>query len=277
MDRIPLTPQSRELGDELRNLRKQFAKGEEFAAQLGWDPSKVSNIERGKVRPSKTDLAQYLSACGKDLDCIDEFSNRYRHAFEPYCAQRADNFRTIMFAEHTATTITGYSKATLPDLLRTADYTTQVLQHCGATPEQIRSTLESQRERQRILRSPAHPGCTFYVSERVIAAQLCDDRAMMDQLELLKQLSWALRIVPEGKDLPASTGFTVYEQEKVPTTVVVDCDLAGVFIHDDAAISRCQAVLATLSGVALSNAESRDLLSRLLADKYVEVIKAAAS
>lgn len=275
MDRIPLTPRSRELGDELRRLRKQFAKGAEFAAQLGWDPSKVSNIEHGKARPTEKDLTQYLTACGKDLDCIDEFSNRYRHAFEPYFAQRADNFSTIIFAEHTATTITGYSKETLPDLLQTADYTTHVLRQCGATPEQIRAALESQRERQRVLRSATRPDCTFYVSERAVTTQLGDGRATMDQLELLKQLAWALRIVPDDKDLPTSTGFVVYEHEKAPTTVVVNCDLAGVFIHDDVAISRCQAVLATLSSVALSNAESRDLLSALLADEYVAVIEAA--
>jgi transcriptional regulator with XRE-family HTH domain len=277
MYRIPLTPQSRELGDELRHLRAQFTKGAEFATLLGWDPSKVSNIERGKVCPTETDLAQYLTACGKDLDCITEFSNRYRHAFAPYFAQRSGNFSTIMFAERTATTITGYSKATIPDLLRTTGYTTQVLRQCGATPEQIRSALESQRERQRILRSAKRSDCTFYVTERAITAHLADGRAMMDQLELLKRLSWALRIVPDEKDVPASTGFVVYEHEKMPTTVVVDCDVAGVFIHDDAAISRCRAVLAALSDVALSEAESRDLLSQLLAEEYVAVIKAATS
>ncbi|MCP2200905.1 helix-turn-helix domain-containing protein [Lentzea flava] len=277
MDRIPLTPQSRELGDELRHLRKKFAKGAEFAAQLGWDPSKVSNIERGKVRPTEKDLAQYLTACGRDLDCIDEFFDRYRNAFAPYYAQRAHNFSTIMFAEREATAIMGYSKATLPDLLRTEDYATHVLQQRGATPEQIRLALESLRERQRILRSPIRPDCVFYVSERTLTAHLGDDRATMDQLELLKQLSWALRIVPDDNDIPTSTGFVVYERDKFPTTVVVECDLADVFIHDDAAISRCRTVLATLSDVALSNAESRDLLSRSLADKYAAVIKAAAS
>lgn len=277
MDQTPFTPRSRELGDALRTLRKQFARGAEFAESLGWDPSKVSNVERGKVRPSEADLAQYLTACGKDRDCITEFVNQYRQAFNPYFAQQTDKFSTVMFAERGAATITGYSKTALPDLLRIDGYTEMLLQRRGATPDQIETAIRSQRERQRILRSSNRPSCVFYIAETALSAQLDEVRERMDQLELLRRYSRIIRIIPDGKTLPSSTDFTMYAHEKSPTTVVVDCEFAKVFIQDGSAVSQCQAVLATLSEMALGHTDSGALLSRLLGEEYVAVIKAAAS
>ncbi|WP_434452922.1 Scr1 family TA system antitoxin-like transcriptional regulator [Lentzea sp. E54] len=139
---------------------------------------------------------------------------------------------------------------------------------CGATPEQIRSAVQSQQERRDILRAPRRPTFMFYVSEAAVRAQLDDDRTRMDQLELLKHMSWALRVVPAGKELPSSSGFTLYEYEKMPATAVVDCDVARVFVQDGAATSRCRRVLASLDHTALSHYESRDLFSQLLTEEY---------
>ncbi|MDX8033491.1 helix-turn-helix transcriptional regulator [Lentzea sp. BCCO 10_0856] len=276
MDRAPLTPRSRELGDELRTLRERFARGSEFAKSLDWDPSKVSNIERGKVHPTDIDLAQFLTACGKDRRWITEFIGHYRQAFEPYFAQQPTNSTTILFAERTATTITGYGGTMIPDLVRTDAYTEHTLQQCGATPEQIRSAVQSQQERCCILRASRRPAYMFYVNETAVRAQLDDDRTRMDQLELLKRMAWALRVVPAGKELPSSSGFTLYEYEKMPATAVVDCDVARVFAQDDAATSRCRRVLARLDHMALSHSESRDLFSQLLTEEYVAAIATAS-
>ena len=276
MDRASLTPRSRELGDELRTLREPFAKGAEFAKSLDWDPSKVSNIERGKVHPTDVDLAQYLTACGKDRHWITEFIDHYRQAFEPYFAQHPANSKTILFAERTATAITGYGGPMIPALFQTDAYTDHVLQQGEASPEQVRAAVQSQQERRCILRSPWRPTCLFYVNESAVRALLADDRTRMDQLELLKCMSWAIRVVPADKELSSSSGFTLYEYEKMPATAVVDCDVARVFVQDDAATSRCRRVLATLDHIALGHSESRDLFSQLLTDEYVAAIADAS-
>ncbi|HEX7307508.1 helix-turn-helix transcriptional regulator, partial [Lentzea sp.] len=97
MTAIMSTPLSRDLGDELRRLRESCTSftGRAMAVQLGWDPSKVSDIELGKVRASEIDLVQYLATCGKDLRYMEEFRLRYRHAFDLYFAQLPDNLRTL--------------------------------------------------------------------------------------------------------------------------------------------------------------------------------------
>ncbi|HEX7303742.1 helix-turn-helix transcriptional regulator, partial [Lentzea sp.] len=87
------TAYSRDLGDELRRLRESGTglTGRALAVQLGWDPSKVSNIEHGRARASEIDLVQYLTLCGKDVDFFEEFRRRYRHAFDLYFVQVPDN------------------------------------------------------------------------------------------------------------------------------------------------------------------------------------------
>ncbi|GAA3689118.1 hypothetical protein GCM10022267_89890 [Lentzea roselyniae] len=84
MTAIASTAYSRDLGDELRRLRESCTtfNGHAMAVQLGWDPSKVSNIERGKARASEIDLVQYLATCGKDIDYFEEFRSRYHNAFD---------------------------------------------------------------------------------------------------------------------------------------------------------------------------------------------------
>ncbi|MFJ8966807.1 Scr1 family TA system antitoxin-like transcriptional regulator [Lentzea sp. NPDC102401] len=259
----------------LRALRQEFPTGSEFAERLDWDPSKISNIERGKVRPTELDLAQYLTACSKGKSAITEFTNHYRNAFESYFAQNWDNFETIAHAERSATTITGYGKESLPVLLRTVHYTERLLQERGATPEQIQDAIRSQRERQRILYPTSRPSCLFYVAETALSAPLNVDRERMDQFELVRRMSRFIRIIPTDKRLPASTDFTIYERDKAPATVVAECEFARVFVHDGSAVSQCRAALAALDDVALSPAESKILLSRLLAEEYVTVLQVA--
>lgn len=97
------TAYSGDLGDELRRVRETCMglNGRALAIKLGWDPSKVSNIEHGRARASEIDLAQLFTACGKNLDFLEEFKLRYRHAFDLYFAQVPDNLRTIAMTETT--------------------------------------------------------------------------------------------------------------------------------------------------------------------------------
>src|SRR5690349_13661993 len=96
------TAYSRVLGDELSRLRENNTSfgGRSMAVQLGWDPSKVSNIETGKARPTEVDLAQYLATCGKGVEFLQDFTNRYRHAFDLYFAQVPENLRTLVMVEN---------------------------------------------------------------------------------------------------------------------------------------------------------------------------------
>jgi len=97
MNGDPSTPYSRDLGDELRQIRERYTtfRGRRIARMLGWDPGKVSNIEHGKARASEIDIVQYLGRCGRSQAFIEDFLNRYRSAFDLYFVQVPTNLRTM--------------------------------------------------------------------------------------------------------------------------------------------------------------------------------------
>ncbi|RAS64987.1 helix-turn-helix protein [Lentzea atacamensis] len=149
MTAIISTPYSRDLGDELRRLRESCTSfnGRAMAVQLGWDPSKVSDIELGKVRASEIDLVQFLTTCGKDIDFFEEFRRRYHNAFDLYFAQVPDNLRTLAMTEAMATKIFSYKVMTVHGLLQTERYARELFvdSHIEA-PEDIEEYVQGRME-----------------------------------------------------------------------------------------------------------------------------------
>lgn len=281
MDQIVVTPQGCELGDELRSLRigAGFDSGSQFAVQLGWDPSKVSNIEHGKVRASETDLAQYLTACGRDRHSIARFFERGRNIFDAYYAQSPESFGTITHVERSTTLITSYGGTTIPDLLRTDAYAKKIMQRAGATREQIRAAIESMRKRHSILRRAQPPSCVFYLTELAIqSADGLNESTTIEQLERLKQSQFPIHIVRSEKADLVATDFTIYDYSKRrPATVFIDCEMAKVFTIDEAGLDRCRGVVDTLNKVSMCRADSRKRLTKLIGDKQVSMLMEATN
>lgn len=265
MTAIISTAYSRDLGDELRHLRETCTTlgGRSMAAQLGWDPSKVSNIETGKARASEIDLAQYLSICGKDLDFLLEFANRYRHAFDTYFAQVSDNLRTIAMTEAAATKITAYDILTVHGLTQTESYARALLTESGRNAAaEIEEFVRLRMERQAILRRPYPPECTFYVHELALQMRLGDAWIMADQFRRLLFRSHVLRIVPaKVKGAAFHSKCTLFEFDKVSPVVYTESDLANVFAQDGGAIARSRKLFEHLDEVALDEEQSRRKLA----------------
>ncbi|WP_434445037.1 helix-turn-helix domain-containing protein [Lentzea sp. E54] len=250
------TAYSRDLGDELRRLRQRFTglRGRSLAIQLGWDPSKVSNLEHGKIRVSEIDLAQYLTACGKDIDFIDDFCRRYRNAFDPYLAQSAADVRTLAMTEAMATKITAYDVLTVNSLLQTPKYARALQAATGHVPEDM--------DRQAVLRRPGGPTCVFYLHELALRMHPGDAQVMEEQCASLQANSRLVRIVPaEAETAAFQSQCTLYEFEKATPLVYAESDLAQVFAQDDTAVERSRKLFDLLDAVALDETRSQRLLA----------------
>ncbi|HUQ61767.1 helix-turn-helix transcriptional regulator [Lentzea sp.] len=265
MTAIISTAYSRDLGDELRRLRETCTKlgGRAMAAQLGWDPSKVSNIENGKARASDIDLAQYLATCGKDFDFLDDFRNRYRHAFDMCFAQVSNNLRTLAMTESMATKITAYDVLTVPGLVQTRSYAHALFTETGRVAEaEIEEFVRLRMERQVIWRRPYRPECTFFVHELALRMGLGDDQVMRDQYRRLLFTTHVLRIVPaEARGAAHLSKCTLFEFDKAPPVAYTESDLANVFAQDSAAIAQTRTLFRRLEAVALDEQQSRRKLA----------------
>lgn len=261
MNSITATAYSRDLGDELRRLRETCStlNGRHFAIQLGWDPSKVSNIEHGKAKASEIDLVQFLTACGKDLDYLNEFKRRYHNAFDPYFAQLPSNLRTLAMTEAMATKITSYDVMTPAGLLQVEGYARELLTEGGIeAPEDIEKFVRARMERQTILRRPNRPECLFFVHELALQTRMGDAQLMEDQYLRLLFNTHILRVVPEHiRGALHHSKCTLYEFEKAAPIVHSETNMAQVFAQDHEAVERARRLFERLDAVALDAEQSR--------------------
>lgn len=271
MNGDPSTPYSRDLGDELRQVRERYTtfRGRRIARMLGWDPGKVSNIEHGKVRATEIDIVQYLGRCGRSQAFIEDFLNRYRSAFDHYFVQVPTNLRTMSMAESTADTITTYNMTTIHGLVQTEQYASALFEARGLhAPEVIERNVRFRMERQAILRRPNRPHCTFYIHEYALRLKIGSGEIMEDQLMRLLFHTHVIRIVPEASGAAGalSAEYMLWEYEKRSSVAYTESDLAQVFVQDLAGIKRCKSIFASLDALALDEEQSRsrvaDLASR---------------
>lgn len=264
MDSITSTAYSRDLGDELRRLRESCTgiKAVQFAELLGWHQSKVSTIERGKARASEIDLAQFLTACGKNLEFFEEFRRRYQHAFDLYFVQVTDSLRTLAMTEALATKIVSYDFTTIPGLLQTKAYTRELFKDADQeTPEEIEKYAEVRGERQAIMRRASRPDCLFYVHEVALQLRLGDAALMEEQYMRLLYNTHTLRLIPAHIS-PAAlrTDCVLYRFEKAAPVVFSETNMAQLFAQDTAAVARAERLFERLDRLALDEVQSRSKL-----------------
>ncbi|MET9630490.1 helix-turn-helix transcriptional regulator [Lentzea sp. NPDC006480] len=265
MTAITSTAYSRDLGDELRRLREKFTSltGFAFAEQLGWDPSKVSNIENGKARASEIDLIQYLMTCGRDTPYFERFRDRYRYAFDPYVVQVPDNLRTLAMTEAKAKKITTYDVHTVPGLIQTPDYARTLLSSGGNTPADVEKFLKWRMDRQAIMRRQNRPECTFYVHELALRLHEGDDAVMEEQYLRLLFHTHVLRVIPmsAGPVAIRRSARMLFSFEKLVPVAYCETDMANVFAHDGKAIAQSREFFKWLDSLALDEGQSRSLLA----------------
>ncbi|GAB2855133.1 helix-turn-helix domain-containing protein [Lentzea nigeriaca] len=268
MNGDPSTPYSRDLGDELRQVRERYTtfRARKIARMLGWDPGKVSNIEHGKVRASEIDIVQYLGRCGRPQSFIEDFLNRYRSAFDHYFVQVPTNLRTVTMAESSADKITSYSLTSIPGLAQSEAYARALYEARGVlTPDLIEAAVRFRMERQTILRRPSRPACTFFVHENALRLKVGSDEVMEDQLMRLLFHTHVIRIVP-AESGPAGifmANYMLWEYEKRSSVAFTESDLAKVFVQDLPGVRHCKSIFARLDALALSEEQSRTMVADL--------------
>nr|WP_285638011.1 DUF5753 domain-containing protein [Lentzea sp. NBRC 102530] len=232
-----------------------------MAVQLGWDPSKVSDIELGKVRASEVDLVQYLATCGKDIDFINAFRSRYYNAFDLFFAQVPENVRTLAMVEAMATKIMSYDILTIHGLMQAEGYARQLfVDSYIEAPQDIETLVQARIDRQAILRRPNRPECTFFVHELALRMELGDTQVREDQYLRLLFNTHILRVVPANVSAYRSAA-TLYEFGKASPVVYSETDTAQVYAQDSVAVARTRRLFQRLEAVALDAEQSKRKLA----------------
>ena len=218
------------LGQRLRVLRLKTGKsGRDLAAELGWNPSKVSRVELGTTIPKPAEVRAWCMATGAEdqADDLAADATTVEVAYSAYrSTQRAGGLRRLQ--EEGITELfestrrwQAYEPRVLPGILQTVDYASAVLEITRQRldqPDDVRGAAEARFALRRVLDGPAT--FAYLVEEHVLREPIAGPDVMRAQAEQLiadsHRANVSIGIIPLGRRLrTAVENFTVHDGETV--------------------------------------------------------------
>lgn len=272
------TARSRELGEELRQVRKCSGfKAITTCQELEWSGAKLSKLESGTRGTSEADVATLLGFYQADkatrsriLKLVNEPD--YGFFVRPHHDGSPDDVLCARMHEATAQTLTCYQPL-LPSLLHTSAYAEALFGHTSASSEQLDTRRRSRTARQAALHEEAAPEAVFFVHEAALHLVVGDATVMHDQCMHLgfiaEQPRFTLRVVPASAGHPALRYAATLLTFAAPLKPLgySETDTATVFFDEDTAIATVQRKFAALDRLALSVEQSKDVF-RHWSDTY---------
>jgi transcriptional regulator with XRE-family HTH domain len=281
--------QAREaLGGHLRALRRDAGlNGKEFAAQLGWMPSKVSKLELGQQTPTPADLVAWTQLVGKpeaaealngELTALESFYQEYRRRLRSGMRFRQQEALEI---EAKAALIRVFNTHHVPGLFQTRDYARHMLakgarQH-GA-PNDVDEAVAVRLQRQEVLYRPGKK-FHFVVAEAVLrSGAAAPNEVMLAQLDRLVAATTLgpnvkFGVIPFEVQWPVflDHGFWIIDDD----FVIVETLAAELRLTRPDEVEIYAKVFDQLAAIAAYGAAARAILTRVLIARTREVGESA--
>jgi transcriptional regulator with XRE-family HTH domain len=273
------TVKSRELGEGLRRvLAAAGLSGKEVADQLGWTPPDVSKMLNGRRAIRETQVALLLGICKvrgaeqRRLLALCREANRPGW-YQQHGSHLPLQLRTLLDHEDKATAISAFAANLLPGALQTADYARAVISHIVNVPaEEVEERVAARVARSAIFSRPV--GFTYFVHEFVLRLPVGGAEVMSDQLHHLLRMSVrprvSLRVVPASAGAHAGIvgSFIFMEFAEIKPVVYLESETTAAFLEEDEEITAYRRIIASLAGTALSEGQSRELISRVALEQF---------
>ncbi|MGI5161363.1 helix-turn-helix domain-containing protein [Microbispora sp. CA-102843] len=202
------TVRRRTLSAKLRHYREQSRlDATKVARQLGWDPSKVSRMERGAwKRPNPRDVVDLLDLYGvtepAERAAMVQLANESRH--RGWWAEYSDVFRTALpDFEAGASLIHTYEMILIPGLLQTPDYAAAIFRGgCVLEEAAVKRRVDARMARQEILQRANPPTFRAVIDEAALRKNVGGPAVMRAQLlrlaELAAQPHITIQVLPDA-------------------------------------------------------------------------------
>lgn len=218
-----------EFGDRLAALRDTAGlQAKDLAAALGWDPSKVSKLERGKQMPSDADLLAWLTTVDAtdDLEPMREQLRQLKVAHGAWRRQVRAGHRARqekdLHEEATATVIRAVDVMAVPGLLQIADYARAIFlsqaELLDTPADDVDEAVRTRLQRSQVLYEPGRR-IEILMTEAALTTAVCPPAVMIAQLDRLASAiglpDVRIGILPAYQQLPhlLPTGFWIIDTE----------------------------------------------------------------
>ncbi|MFD0307591.1 helix-turn-helix domain-containing protein [Streptomyces sp. NPDC127119] len=276
------TLRQRRFGAELRKLRERAGLTATGAAELlGVNQARVSMIETGRT-PVSADKVRSMArayACADDrlVDALAAMTGRRtRGWWEEYCEHLTAALIDLAELEHHAAGLRVALIIHIPALLQTTDHARSLFQQVAPPMRQyeVEHRLTFRIKRQGILHRENPPPYAAIIHESALRMGFGGPAVARAQLKHLIEMSElahvTLGVIPFGTDRFPTTGQSFdYLDGPVPQLDTIQLDShhgACEFLDGEAQLSKYRAVLDRMESCALSPAESRDFIHRLIQD-----------
>ena len=278
----------RRLARELRGLRATAGRhGKDVAARLGWSASKVSRIENGRIGIGAEDLDRLLDLYRVPGGHAEQLRRLVPHTrprgwWDAYADTLSAGYANLIRLEAGSRALRCWSAVVPHALLQTADYARQVIRSSWEPPSaaDVARRVQVCVRRQEVL--DGRDGAALHLSAVIDESVLLrvptpgdagEARAVMrGQLERLltvgERPNVTIRVLPFAAGLPPVTSgsFAVLDSPVLPAPDVVYLENKTriFFLDSDAEVQRYASAYEHIAGMALSVADSREVLAAAL-------------
>ncbi|MEU9503864.1 helix-turn-helix transcriptional regulator [Streptomyces sp. NPDC048196] len=252
--------------EELRLLRSR--KGDslrQLGETLGWDWSLFGKMEGGQTLGSPEvvqALDQHYGTPGLLLTLWE------LAAGDP--TQFRERYRRYMTLEAEAVSLWHFGVSVFPGMLQTEGYAREVLAVGGSKGDDLTRQVEARIGRRELLRGDEAPPFRTILSEAVLRASLRDPTEWRKQLEHLAEAAAApnvtLQVLPDisGPHGLVSTDVMFLRLPDGRTVAYTENAHRGELIEETGPVERLQRAYDAVRDLALSPAESRKFVMRML-------------
>ena len=268
----PATPAQVRLLAILRGLRDGAGMTTyQLAERLGWNQSKVTRAENGRVRLSTADVTQWAQATGADESIREELSQlAYSAATEARSwhishraglAARQDEMGRM---DRSATHIAHFQPSVIPGLLQSEGYARRVMTMGDVTGRGgIDRGVKARMKRQAILRERGRR-FDYVLTEGALRWRPGPAAAMEEQLgHLLAAAAFpavSLSIIPFGREARTwySQGFAIFRGMPDGPEVLTEGYTKEDFLRDERDVETYERIFALLRESALTGPEAAE-------------------
>ncbi|MFF8374063.1 helix-turn-helix domain-containing protein [Streptomyces lydicus] len=256
----------RRFAEELRLLRTQHGESlRQLGTALGWDASLFGKLESGQTLGSPEvaeALDQHYGTPGLLL-ALWELA-----AADP--TQFKERYRRYMTLEAEAVSMWHYGVSTIHGLLQTASYARDLLSAGGLCGEDLTKQVEARIGRRALLDGGEAPRFRTILSEAVLRTPLAASQEWKQQLEHLVEVAGrahvTLHVLPQaaGPHALVSTDVMFLRLPDGRTVAYTENAHRGELIEECSSVERLQRAYDAVRDLALSPAESRKFIMRML-------------
>jgi transcriptional regulator with XRE-family HTH domain len=270
-NRKPPQARDRALGAQLKAIRTQQTdlSLESAAEELRWSSATMSRIENGKRHISAEDVASILAVYRVPVDQRDAIVRRAKAIDEPGWWSRPlpgvpDELGVLASYEAEANALTDWSVNIIPGLLQTYEYAKAYMLDEGASAEDIEMVWMARLRRQQIVPKVEY---TAFIGEAAIRTPFGGGGVLTAQLKHLVEMTkrgLGVRVIPEHTPRAGLYhSWFLLEFPDSPPIAHIELLRGGMFLHDPE-VERYVAQQIKLHKIALSTAETRDILKKLI-------------